>query len=167
MVVFIEFLFILLLPIVISFSPDKSSFDAYGLKLAMNDVLLVESDPTQSLFYLQLAPFNYSLTCTMAYNDSNQYIYVVAVHRQATTNDSIQFVFIGINTETEIPFIGSLKYTGITGEDYVATTKITRKSVFPCTGWQQANYRIHELKEFTSNESNEEINNEFIVVTIG
>jgi hypothetical protein len=80
---FILHLFVIF-SIVSSFSPDTSSFDAYGLKLAANDVLLVESLPSASSFLLRLAPYNYSFSCTIAYNDSNQYVYTVALHSQAT-----------------------------------------------------------------------------------
>jgi hypothetical protein len=162
----IIYLFIVL-PIVLSFSSDTSSFDAYGLKLAANDILLVESLPSQSAFFLRLAPFNYSLSCTLTYNDSDQYIYAVAVPRQTTTNDTIRFVFIGINIETDVLFIGSLNYTGVTGPNYVATMKQARKTAFPCVGWQKDNYQIHELQQFVSNESDEDINNNFFVVTVG
>jgi hypothetical protein len=162
----ISFLLIIL-PIIFSFTPDTSSFDAYGLKLAANDILMVESLPNQSAFFLRLAPFNYSLSCTLGYNDSNHYVYAVAVQRQATNNDTIRFVFIGLNTETDVPFIGSLTYTGITGPNYVATMKQTRKPAFPCGGWQRTNYQIHELEQFASDESNEDINDNFFVVTVG
>ena len=149
-----------------SFSPDKSSFDAYGLKLAANDVLLVEALPAESMFFLRLAPFNYSLSCTLAYNDSNQYVYAVAVQRQVAANDSIRFVFIGVNTKTDVPFIGSLTYTGVTSDTYIATIKQTHKAVFPCDGWQSGNYRIHQLNRFASNDSHANVNNDFFVVTV-
>ena len=121
------YLFIII-PIVYCFSPDTSSFDAYGLKLAVNDVLLVESLPPDSSFFLRLAPYNYSLSCTIAYNDSNQYVYAVALARQATYNDTIRFVFIGVNTQTDVPFIGSLIYTGITGQAYINRSEAITKS---------------------------------------
>lgn len=161
----IVFLF-MIFSIVFSFSPDMSSFDAYGLKLAVNDVLLVESLPFKSMFFLRLAPFNYSLCCTLDYNDPEQYVYAVAVPRQVTTNDSIRFVFIGVNTKTDVPFIGSLTYTGVSGKTYISTTKQTRKTVFPCDGWQKTNYRIHHLEQFADTEPNENINNNFYIVTI-
>ncbi len=153
--------------IVSPFSPDTSSFDAYGLKLAANDVLLVESLPSSSSFFMRLAPFNYALSCTIAYNDSNQYVFAVALYSQTTYKDSIRFVFIGVNTNTDVPFIGSLTYTGVTGDTYVATVKPSRKTVFPCVGWRADNYRIHQFKQFVSDGSDENINNDFFVVTLG
>jgi hypothetical protein len=152
--------------IVFSFSPDTSSFDAYGLKLAANDVLLVESIFSSSAFFLRLSPYNYSLSCTIAYNDSNQYVFAVTLHSRATYNDSIRFVFIGINTVTNVPFIGSLTYTGVTGPTYVATVKSPRKTVFPCVGWQANNYRIHQFEQFVSDDTDGTTNNDFFVVTV-
>jgi hypothetical protein len=148
MVLYKSFTFYLfaIIPIISSFSPDTTSFDAYGLKLAANDILIVESLPSDSSFSLRLAPFNYSLSCTIGYNDSNQYVYTVAVHAQATYNDIIRFVFIGGNTQTNLPFIGSLIYAGATGTEYT------------CDGWQTNNYRIHQIEQFV-------IDN-FFVVTV-
>jgi hypothetical protein len=159
------YLFVII-PIVASFSPDTSPFDAYGLKLAVNDILLVESFGSSYSFYVRLAPFNYSLSCTIPYNDSNQYVYAVALHSQATYHDPIRFVFIGVNTETNVPFIGSLTYTGMTGLEYLATVKSRRKAIFPCTGWQTNNYRIHQFKQFVSDDVEESANMDFFVVTV-
>lgn len=162
----ILYLFIIISIVISSFSPDTSSFDAYGIKLAANDMLLVESLPPDYSFFLRLAPFNYSLSCTIAYNDSNQYVYAVALDSQATYNDTIRFVFIGVNTQTDVPFIGSLTYSGVTGAVYVTTRKPSRKSVFPCDGWQTNNYRIHQFEQFANNDIDESTNNDFFVVTV-
>jgi hypothetical protein len=159
------YLFVII-PVVSSFSPDTSSFDAYGLKLAVNDIFLVESLSSDSSFFLRLAPFNYSLSCTIAYNDSNQYVYAVALDSQATYNNSIRFVFIGVNTETDVPFIGSLTYTGVTGPTYVTTVKPSRKAIFPCNGWQANNYRVHQFEQFASDDINQSTHNDFFVVTV-
>jgi hypothetical protein len=155
------------IPFISSFSPDITSFDIYGLKLAANDILLVESLPPSSSFFLRLAPFNFSLSCTIAYNDSNQYVYAVAIAPQPTYNNSIRFVFIGVNMETDIPFIGSLTYTGVTGPTFVTNVKASRKAVFPCTGWQAVNYRIHQFEQFVTNDDDESMNIDFFVVTVG
>jgi hypothetical protein len=163
---FLTVYLIVIISIVSSFSPDTSSFDAYGLKLAANDILLVESLSSDSAFFLRLAPFNYSLSCTIAYNDSDQYVYAVALNPQATSNDSIRFVFIGVNIKTNVPFIGLLTYAGVTGAGYVATLKSSRKSVFPCNGWQANNYRIHQFNQFVSDNVDGNTNNVFFVVTV-
>jgi hypothetical protein len=162
---FIHYLF-LAVSIVFSLSPETSLFDAYGLKLAANDFLVIESLNSQEAFFLRLAPFNYSLSCTVPYNVSDQYIYAVAVHRQATTNNSNRFVFIGVNTETDVPFIGSFTYNGTTGAEYVASVQQTRKTKFPCNGWQTTNYRLHQFHQFAS-DTLDENSNDFFVVIVG
>ncbi len=164
---FCAFHLLIIVSIVSPFSPDTSSFDAYGLKLAANDVLLVESLASSSSFFMRLAPFNYALSCTIAYNDSTQYVFAVALYSQTTYKDRIRFVFIGVNTKTDVPFIGSLTYTGVPGDTYVATVKPSRKTVFPCVGWQADNYRIHQFEKFVSDGSDANINNDFFVVTLG
>jgi hypothetical protein len=83
----------------------------------------------------------------------------VAVHAQATYNDIIRFVFIGGNKETNVPFIGSLIYAGVTGTEYVATLNPSQKVVFTCDGWQTNNYRIHQIEQF--------VIDDFFVVTVG
>ena len=152
--------------IVSSFSPDTSSYDAYGLKIAANEILFVESLPSASSFFLRLAPFNYSLSCKIAYNDSDQYVYAVALSSQATYNDSIRFIFIGVHTKTDAPFIGSLSYTGISGTTYLNTVNASRRAVFPCNGWQPNNYRIHQFDQFTDDRVTKSSNNDFFVVTV-
>jgi hypothetical protein len=155
-----------IISIVCSFSPDTSSFDAYGLKLAANDLLLVESLNSDSSFFLRLSPYNYSLSCTIPYNDSNQYVFAVSLASQSTSNDIIRFVFIGIDTVTDVPFIGSLTYVGVTGAAYLAIVKSSRKFIFPCNGWQMNNYRIHQLQQFTTADDDENRSNDFFVVKV-
>ena len=151
------FVFFSFLPIVSSFSPDTASFDAYGLKLAANDLFLVKCSQDHLAFILRHAPYNYSLSCTIAYNDSNQYIYAVAVQRYASIDDTIRFVFIGINKNTDIPFIGSLAYTSLKREENI---------LLSCTGWQTDNYQIHELEQFARSGSKNDMNNDFFVVAV-
>ncbi|CAF4568529.1 unnamed protein product, partial [Rotaria sp. Silwood2] len=154
--------FVFVVTVVTSFSPDQSSFDAYGLKLAANDILLVESLPSQDSFLLRLAPFNYSLTCTLGYNESYQYVYAVALARQMQANDTIRFVFIGVNRRTDAPFIGSLSYAGISGAAMIST----RKSNFSCSGWNANNYKIHNFNAFFYEENDSNGNMDFFVVAV-
>jgi hypothetical protein len=163
---YLTFFLFVVIPIISSFSPDTTSYDAYGMKIAANDILMVESLPSDFSFFLRLAPFNYSLSCTIVYNDSNQYVYTVVLDRLATYNDTIRFVFIGVDTETDVPFIGKLTYTGVTGQTYISNVKSARKAVFPCTGWQAGNYRIHQFEQFVNNDVDVSNNNDFFVVTI-
>ena len=155
-------LVVVLIPIAHTFIPDSSLFDAYGLKLAANDALLVEAVNVNSVFLLRFSPFDYSLTCTIAYNDSNQYIYAIALQTQTTPNDSTRFVFIGVNEDTDVPFIGSLTYTGESVTAYIAAAgNSTRRVKFPCTGWQKSSYRIHSLMDLEQTDTNS-----FFVVTV-
>ena len=154
-------------PIVSSFSPDTLPFDAYGVKLAANDIFLVKGSNSHLTFTLRLAPYEYSLSCSISYKNSNHYVYAVAVQRQATLNNTIRFVFVGINTKTTAPLIGSLTYTGVTGIGYIDLLEQQVKIAFPCTGWQSNNYHIHELGQFIAETSNEDVNNDFFVVTVG
>jgi hypothetical protein len=157
---------LIIISIVSSFSGDISSFDAYGLKLAANDILLVESLPSDLSFLVRLAPFNSPLSCTIPYNDSNEYISGVSVNRQSRSNDSIRFVFIGVNRVTDVPLIGSLTYTGVRGAEYVTRINSSENGVFPCDGWEVSNYRIHQFEQFTNGDVDENSNNDFFVVTV-
>jgi hypothetical protein len=145
-----------------SFTPDTSSYDAYGLKLAVNDVFLVESLPDQSSFSLQSPPDDFYDYCEVQYYDANQYIYAVAIARQTTMNDTIRFVFIGVNTNTSAPFIGSLTYVDPDG----ATTIPTSDFIFDCDGWNTTNYNIHTIDEFLydTNDVNDNHLDFFVVV---
>jgi len=157
---------LIIISIVSSFWDDISSFDGYGLKLAANDILLVESLRSDLSFLVRLAPFNSSLSCRIPYNDSDDYIFGVSVNRQSRSNDSIRFVFIGVNRVRDVPLIGSLTYRGIRGAEYVSTINSSEKVVFPCDGWEVSNYRIHQLEQFTSGDVDENNNNDFFVVTV-
>jgi hypothetical protein len=155
-------LYIVLLIGVVSsdFTPDTTSYDAYGLKLATNDVFLVESLPDQYLFSLQSPPNDFWDYCVIAYNDSNQYIYAVAVAKQTTMNDTIRFVFVGVNIATSVPFIGSLAYLDTTAD------AATSDFVFDCDGWDTTNYNMHTIDEFLydTNDANNNHLDFFVVV---
>ncbi|CAF1180301.1 unnamed protein product, partial [Didymodactylos carnosus] len=141
---------------VIAFDPDTTDYDAYGLKVASNDQLIVEAVISQSNFFIRLAPYNSSLTCTVAYPvsssslSSSNYVYSVAVGKNQA---SISFTFIGENFDTvngtTSLFIGMLTYTGVSPTNYLATK--SKKQIFPCTGWKD-NYYIHYFPEFEHEE---------------
>ena len=94
------------------FTPNTADYDAYGLKLAMNNIFLVEAQNGNNppTFQVQFAPYintNTSLQCSMSYPDTiYNYIYTVAVGKNST-----QFFFIGelINGKNGT-FIGVVKY---------------------------------------------------------
>jgi hypothetical protein len=80
------------------FSPDTSDYDAYGLKIAANDVLFVEANGDAQTFLIQFAPYNYtfgSLQCTVDYDDSAHYVYSVGVGIQQTSTVNPYFYFAG------------------------------------------------------------------------
>ena len=129
-------------------SSSVSSIDGYGSTLAANGYLTAESRPSQLAFFLRLAPYKYALSCTLPYKSETHNVYSVAVARQPSANGTVQFAFIGWDTKTEIPFIGSLTYTGVSATDFVANTLMTSRTVFPCDGWQKDNYKVHMFTDF-------------------
>ncbi|CAF4478264.1 unnamed protein product [Rotaria socialis] len=77
------------------FDPDINDYDAYGLKIAANNILLVESLPNNYEFLIVLAPYNnvtYEQQCFIAYVDEDHYVYSVGVGSDA--ND-ISFYAVG------------------------------------------------------------------------
>ena len=150
---------VLTVTMVSCFSSEMSLLDSNSYKLAANDGLLVQSLASESSFLLRLAPYTSSLTCTIAYNGSGQYIFAVALARQVTAvNSTLRFVFVGVDTPNDVPFIGSLTYAGISGDAYVASVNSTGKMPFPCDGWNPTNYKIHRL--------NSRINMDFFTVAV-
>ncbi|CAF3115372.1 unnamed protein product [Rotaria sp. Silwood2] len=81
-----------------SFSPDTSDFDAYGLKIAANDVLFVQAYGDGKTFLVQFAPYNYtfdSLQCSIDYDDTAHYVYSVGIGQKQTTTLNPYFYFTG------------------------------------------------------------------------
>ena len=94
------FLTILLYNGVVStdFSPDTTDFDAYGLKIAGNDVLFVEADNNAHTYLVLFEPYNYtmgSLQCSVSFDDSAHYVYSVGVGIKQTNNRNPYFYFAG------------------------------------------------------------------------
>ncbi|CAF3183658.1 unnamed protein product [Rotaria sp. Silwood2] len=91
-------------------------YDAYGVKIAMNEVLLIQAQNTKipPSFFIQFAPYNNtqtSLQCSINYPDIlENYIYSVAVGKNPNRNQT-QFFFAGesINS-SKGAFIGIAKY---------------------------------------------------------
>ncbi|CAF3748534.1 unnamed protein product [Adineta steineri] len=80
------------------FAPDTKSYDAYGLKLAANDVMMVEVRSDSKTFLVQFAPYNYtttSLQCSINYDDSTHYVYSVGIGSQQKTNTTPYFFVVG------------------------------------------------------------------------
>ncbi|CAF1330687.1 unnamed protein product [Adineta steineri] len=81
-----------------SFSPDTSNYDAYGLKIAANDVIFVEAQGDEETYLVQFAPYDYamgSLQCSFDYDDSTHYVYSVGVGQKQNTTKNSYFYFAG------------------------------------------------------------------------
>ncbi len=105
-----------------NFSPDSSDYNAYGLKMAANDLMIVEAQNDYSLFLVQFPPYTDNITqtsqdsCLIQYDDTSWYIYTVAVGKKQST---YYFFFVGeminLDKDTSLPnrtFVGILDYTG-------------------------------------------------------
>lgn len=80
------------------FAPDTKSYDAYGLKLTANDVMMVEARSDSKIFLVQFAPYNYtatSLQCSVDYDDPKHYIYSVAIGAKQNANETPNFFVLG------------------------------------------------------------------------
>ena len=84
--------------IITGFSPNFDDFDAYGIKIAANDVLFVQANGEELTYIIQFAPYNYtfdSLQCTVDYEDEAQYVYSVGVGQKQNTTLNPYFYFAG------------------------------------------------------------------------
>ncbi|CAF1921911.1 unnamed protein product [Rotaria magnacalcarata] len=80
------------------FNPDTSKYDAYGVKIAVNDMLLVEAQNAASTFLVQFSPYNYTtstLQCTIDFDDTTHYVYTVGVGFYQNTSVYPYFYFAG------------------------------------------------------------------------
>ena len=80
------------------FAPDTKSFDAYGVKLTANEVMLVEARSDSKTFLVQYAPYNYtatSLQCSINYDDPTHYVYSVGIGAQQTAKHEPYFFVVG------------------------------------------------------------------------
>ncbi|CAF2099121.1 unnamed protein product, partial [Rotaria magnacalcarata] len=72
------------------FSPDTTDYDAYGLKMAANNLILVESQPDNTAFFILFPPYNNVSTgqqCSLDYDNGNDYVYSVGVGFQASDSN--------------------------------------------------------------------------------
>ena len=117
-------LFVLLTNITaVPFSPVLSDYNAYGIKIAVNSMMIVEAQNDYTQFQIQFAPFTDNLTqtnllsCSINYDNTSQFVYTVVLGRNQT---SFYFYFVGeILSNNDMDdlvenrtFIGILKYTG-------------------------------------------------------
>jgi hypothetical protein len=104
------------------FFPDTTNYDAYGLKIAANKLMIVEAQNDLTDFLVQFAPYTDNVTqgddngCSINYNDSSQYIYAVALGKnQSTYNAFFVGEILGLDEDSSLEnrtFIGILNYTG-------------------------------------------------------
>ena len=98
---------------------DWNSFDAYGVKLAANDIVIAQARNKDGQFLLQLGFFNISNLSSPCYVDymdlfgaiNDTFIYNVVVPKHASDSDA-SVIFIGENNNTSrssVPFIGHLR----------------------------------------------------------
>jgi hypothetical protein len=126
MFILIQLLSSLLLFIYLSsattFSPDPTDYDAYGLKIAANNLMIVEAQNDYTEFLIQFAPYTDNIvqtsqqSCAIEYYDLSQFIYAVALGK----NQSIYSIFfVGEMVDLDEndllvnrTFVGVLNYTG-------------------------------------------------------
>ncbi|CAF4180487.1 unnamed protein product, partial [Rotaria sordida] len=104
------------------FSPNVNDYNAYGLKIAANNLILVEAQNDLDWFNIQLAPYTDDVTkndergCFLGYNDSSWYVYTIALGKNQSTY-SFFFVgeMIGLDEDEKLPnrtFVGFINYNG-------------------------------------------------------
>ena len=74
-----------------NFSPHLSDYDAYGLKISGNEIMLVEALCDSEVFLIRFSPYNstsQSLQCSVQYNDSSHYVYSVGIGEKQNVNES-------------------------------------------------------------------------------
>ncbi|UJR19541.1 hypothetical protein I4U23_022671 [Adineta vaga] len=79
------------------FAPDTKSYDAYGIKLAANDFIMVEARSDSKTFLVQFAPYNYtttSLQCSITYDDPKHYVYSVGIGAKQNINQTSPYFFV-------------------------------------------------------------------------
>ena len=80
------------------FSPALADYDAYGLKIAINDVFFIEAKNQPQNFLVQFAPYDCqydSLQCSLDFNDPAHYVYSVGVGLKQNSIKNPYFYFSG------------------------------------------------------------------------
>ncbi|CAF0929545.1 unnamed protein product [Didymodactylos carnosus] len=125
----------------------------YGIKVAANEILLVEAQNDKYAFYLQFAPYDYTppMDCSITYPFYNEisspyYVYTVGVGKRQTSTQ-LYFYFIGELTSTDSAsnngtFIGIWQHFGVNPQKFVnqsSTLLPGAQEKFQCQG----NYTIY------------------------
>ena len=80
------------------FSPNTGDLDAYGIKIAGNDILLVEAYSIDRFFVVQMGPFNTAdpnYQCGRGYPDPGLYVYTVGVGSKQDESQGAFFYYAG------------------------------------------------------------------------
>ncbi|CAF3717154.1 unnamed protein product, partial [Adineta steineri] len=139
------------------FSPRTSDYDAYGLKITGNDIMLVEALGDTELFLIRFAPYVYvsqPLQCAIPYNDTNQYVYSVGIGKKQNSNQT-HFFYAGQILNNSSPFGLSGHhdmFIGILVNSYQQNTFITidTETLFNC------NYFKYQSLQFISSYGHQE-----------
>ena len=106
----------------VGFSPDTNNYDAYGLKIAANNFMIVAAQNDLTRFLIQFAPYTDNITqsnergCFVDYTDSSQFVYTVALGKnQSEYNIFFVGEMINLNESDKVvnrTFVGVISYTG-------------------------------------------------------
>ncbi len=118
----LSFLLFICLSSADNFSPDTSDYDAYGLKIAANNIMIVEAQNDLTEFLIQFGPYTDNTTqsdqqsCSIEYEDPSMYVYTVALGKnQSTYNVFFVGEMDGLDEDEQLmnrTFVGVLSYTG-------------------------------------------------------
>lgn len=128
-----------------SFTPDIDDYDAYGVKIAINQhfLVLAQNNHQPPAFFIHFAPYNHtqpSSQCSHAYpNITNIFIYAVALGKKQNHTQT-HFFFLGEQTyDHSTPFIGMLTFN-----DNVTLSNTTSSS--SCNS--SVSYSLHHLHNY-------------------
>ena len=81
-----------------AFYPDVNNYDAYGQKIAVNDILFAQAKNQDQTFLVQFAPYNNtkgSLQCIIPFDDAAHYVYSVGVGSKVESENDAYFYYYG------------------------------------------------------------------------
>ena len=115
-------LFMLCLCLAANFLPNVKDYNAYGVKVAANSLMIVRADNELGEFLIQFAPFtddidnNFDRGYLYEYENSSHYVYTVALGKNQSTHNVF---FVGEVTDLDEnsrianrTFVGMISYDG-------------------------------------------------------
>ena len=115
-------LFAFCLCLVVNFPPDTDDYDAYGLNMAANNLMIVQIENSIPAFFITFGPYtddadnSVDRTCFIPLESEPYYFYTVALGKNQSTYN---FFFVGEVTgldestaESSRTFVGMYTYTG-------------------------------------------------------